>query len=274
MDRSDCSPFSPGGERPAHRVQAKKRLGQHFLVDKRVAERIVNSLCGAPDAAIVEIGPGMGAITGLLLERFGDRLHCLEVDEEAVVYLRSYYPELGERLHFADCLQFDFSTLPEGNLVLTGNLPYNISSQILFLVLSLRERVSEGVFMLQREVAERLAAPPGSRTYGILSVLLQAYFSIALVLSLPPGAFSPPPKVHSSVIRLERNSVRALACDETLFVQVVKGAFNQRRKTLRNSLSARFGVEMGSVPYASLRPERLGVEEFVELTNAVAKLLG
>ena len=254
-------------------VRAKKELGQHFLVDRAVSARIVEAIALGEGTTVVEIGPGMGAITGLLLQQYGDALHCLELDLEAVSFLETAYPDLGVRLHRADCLRFDFTTLPRRELVLVGNLPYNISSQVLFMALDLRARVRECVFMLQREVAERVVSPPGSRTYGILSVLLQAYFHIEKVLIVPPGAFSPPPKVYSEVVRLVRNDVVALSCDERLFFQVVKGTFNQRRKTLRNGIRARFGVEIGGTPYAQLRPEELGVEDFVQLTNLVASLL-
>lgn len=254
-------------------VRAKKELGQHFLVDRAISARIVEAIALGEGATVVEIGPGMGAITGLLLQQYGDALHCLELDPEAVSFLETAYPDLGARLHRADCLRFDFTTLPRRELVLVGNLPYNISSQVLFMALDLRARVRECVFMLQREVAERVVSPPGSRTYGILSVLLQAYFHIEKVLTVPPGAFSPPPKVYSGVVRLVRNDVVVLPCDERLFFQVVKGTFNQRRKTLRNGIRARFGVEIGGTPYAQLRPEELGVEAFVQLTNLVASLL-
>lgn len=261
--------------REGDEVRAKKQLGQHFLNDPKAAAEIVAALRGDNQGSVVEIGPGMGVITRGLLARFGERLHCLELDRESIGYLECHLPELGERLHCVDCLRFDFATLPNPVKAMVGNLPYNISSQILFMVLEHRDSVKECVFMLQREVATRIAAHPGSRAYGILSVLLQAYYDISLILSLPPEAFSPPPKVHSSVIYMRRNTVQKLACNEVLFKQIVKGAFNQRRKTLRNSLGACIPyLKVDALPFESLRPEALSVAQFVEITNAVEGMKG
>lgn len=251
-------------------VHPKKRMGQHFLTDTEAIASIVCAVQGAD--TVVEIGPGMGVLTRGLLERFGSRLHCLEVDREAVAYLRREFPTLGSNLHEGDCLRFDFSTL-SGSMAWAGNLPYNISSQILFQLLDQRNRVAEAVFMLQREVATRIAEGPGSRDYGILSVLLQAWYSVEYLFTLPPEAFNPPPAVYSGVVRLTRNSTTALGCDFSLFTRVVKGAFNQRRKMLRKSLPGALGIPLPEIPYADKRPEQLGVPEFVALTCAVAEQL-
>lgn len=250
-------------------IEPKKRLGQNFLQDADAAAAIVAAVGGELDAHVVEIGPGMGVLTRGLLARFAGRFTCLELDARAVAYLRGELPQLGEALVHVDCLRFDFDSIAAERLSLVGNLPYNISSQVLWRVLDIRDRVGECVFMLQREVAERIASGPGSREYGILSVLLQAYYDAELLLTLPPSAFFPPPKVHSSVLRLMRNGVRDLGCDVALFRRVVQGAFNQRRKTLRNSLRAAFPGVGDGLPYETQRPEMLGVAEFVELTNAV-----
>lgn len=259
----------------AHKVTPKKRMGQHFLVDQEAIARIVGAVTPpTPAALVVEIGPGMGAISGGLLDRFGERLHCLEVDREAIAYLSARFPTLGERLHATDCLRFDYDSLGVPEFVLVGNLPYNISSQILFQVKALRERVPSAVFMLQREVAYRLAARPKTKENGILSILLQTYFDIEVLFDLPPASFDPPPKVYSSVVRLVRNGRAALPCDALLFEQVVKGAFNQRRKMLRNSLEAALGCDVSDLPQATFRPEALGVEEFIALTTALAGRIG
>lgn len=252
------------------RVDPKKRLGQHFLRDECAATSIVEAVEGFGGAHVVEIGPGMGVLTKGLSRRFAGRFTCIELDEQAVAYLRATLPGLGESLVHADCLRFDFGAVQAPRLSMVGNLPYNISSQVLWRVLSLRDRVQECVFMLQHEVAERVASEPGGREYGILSVLVQAYYDASLLLTLPPAAFSPPPKVRSSVLRLRRNGVKELGCDETLLVRVVKSAFNQRRKTLRNSLRAAFPDAGDGLPFEKLRPEELGVAEFVALTNAIA----
>lgn len=255
------------------RVAPKKCLGQNFLVDAEAAAKIVGAVEGAGGAYVVEIGPGMGVLTRGLLERFAGRFTCLELDERAVEYLRGELPSLGASLVHTDCLRFDFETIQTEGLSLVGNLPYNISSQVLWRVLDMHNRVGECVFMLQREVAQRIAGSPGSKEYGILSVLLQAYYDAELLLTLPPSAFSPPPKVHSSVLRLRRNGVARLECDEVLLRRVVKAAFNQRRKTLRNSLRSAFPAVGEGLPFAAQRPEELGVAEFVELTNAIAERL-
>ena len=250
-------------------VRPKKSLGQHFLTDRNVAERIVDSFQPAEDAVVVEIGPGTGALTRYLVDRFR-RPVLLEVDSESVDYLRTNYSEDQVTVVHTDFLRSGFEGLPDGPIAVIGNFPYNISSQIFFRILENRDRVGLVVGMIQKEVAQRIAAPPGSRTYGILSVLLQAYYDIRVLFHVPPGVFHPPPKVMSSVIRLERNQVKKLSCDEELFVKVVKTAFGQRRKTLRNALK---GLNLPAGFYTSermgLRAEQLSVSDFVELVNLI-----
>lgn len=249
------------------KVRPKKALGQHFLNDKNIALRIVDSLQAVDSDAVLEIGPGMGVLTGLLLQRFGDKFFAADVDEESVEYLKVTQPALAERLLMADFLKYDLNLITKGNLAIIGNFPYNISSQILFKVIEHREKVTEVVGMFQREVALRICEPPGSKTYGILSVFLQAYFDIKYLFTVNEGVFTPPPKVKSAVIQLKRNSTIKLNCDEKLFVRVVKAGFNQRRKTLRNSIKSGFNGFVGVHPLLDKRPEQLGVAEFVELTN-------
>lgn len=258
-------------------VRAKKHLGQHFLTDLNIAQRIAEALTVSSDGApcVLEVGPGMGVLTQFLLPVYGDRLTVAEIDGESVVYLRAHYPEL--HIIEGDFLQMDLAALyPEGVNII-GNFPYNISSQIFFKVLDYKDLVPEVVGMIQKEVAVRLAAPPGGKEYGILSVLLQAYYDIEYLFTVPPGVFNPPPKVQSAVIRIRRNSVSSLECDEVLFKRVVKATFNQRRKTVRNSLGSAFpevlrAVGEGEVeahPFFGLRPETLSVAQFVELTRWV-----
>lgn len=250
-------------------VRPKKQLGQHFLTDLHIARRIADALRADRASRILEVGPGTGVLTRFLLERPGIRLYAAEVDAESVAYLRAHYPELGDRLFHEDFLRMDLPRLfPEG-ISLIGNFPYNISSQIFFKVLANRDLVPEVVGMVQREVAERIAEPPGSRAYGILSVFLQAFYDIEYLFTVHEQVFNPPPKVKSAVIRLSRNGVERLDCDEALFMRVVKGAFNQRRKTLRNSLRAAFPGLEGEHPLFGERPERLSVADFVELTRFV-----
>ena len=254
-------------------VKAKKHLGQHFLADPNIARRIVESL-RLPDGVteVLEIGPGMGVLTGTLLEHAAQyRTTVVEIDRESVEYLNKYYPALQDRVLSADFLKQDLNQLfPDTPLSIIGNFPYNISSQIFFQVLSNRQQVREVVGMIQKEVADRLAEGPGSKTYGILSVLLQAFYSVEFLFTVPPHVFQPPPKVQSAVIRLTRNSTEQLACDEKLFFKVVKQAFQTRRKTLRNALKP-FGMPPETTTDAVFdkRAEQLGVGEFVELTRWV-----
>ena len=248
-------------------VKAKKFLGQHFLTDEGIARRIVDSL--SPSARnVLEIGPGMGVLTKYLIGRADIDFHVVEIDRESVEWLHEHY----EGLHVieGDFLKMDLSALFHDTCAIIGNFPYNISSQILFKVFEQRNRVTEVVGMFQKEVAERVAAGPGSKTYGILSVLLSAFYDIEYLFTVPEHVFNPPPKVKSAVIRLTRNDVTALECDEKLFVQTVKAGFNQRRKTLRNALR-QLSMPLDTVPEELLakRAEQLSVEEFVTITKVI-----
>ena len=249
-------------------VRAKKALGQHFLTDQSIARTIVDSLTrDNPVRDTLEVGPGMGVLTRYLLEREDIDLKLVELDSESVEYLLTHFAGMQGRLYEADFLKLDLHSLFPGQYRVIGNLPYNISSQIFFKILDDKDRVPECVCMIQKEVADRIAEKPGSKTYGILSVLLQAWYDIDYIISVGSGAFAPPPKVQSAVIRLRRNGRSELGCDEKLFKQVVKTAFNQRRKTLRNALKPllREGIDTLD-PVFDLRAEKLGVEDFVRLT--------
>ena len=284
-------------------VRAKKSLGQHFLTDQSIAKTIVNALSVASPAppadddrseatqgvsggtppvpprgcrgvnpetagAVLEIGPGMGVLTQYLLQREDIDLKLVELDGESVDYLLTHFPGMQGRLYQADYLRLDIHKLFPGPYRVIGNFPYNISSQIFFKILDDKDRIPEVVCMIQKEVAERIAEQPGSKTYGILSVLLQAWYDIEYLFTVGSGAFAPPPKVQSAVIRLRRNGRTELGCDEKLFKTVVKTAFNQRRKTLRNALKPLLSDGFdASDPVFDLRAERLGVEDFVALTR-------
>ena len=215
-------------------VRPKKYLGQHFLKDQNIARKIVEAL-PVDTANVIEVGPGMGVLTSFLKEKIKS-LFLIEIDRESIAYLRAHYPQLGEKIIEGDFLKLKLNSLSEGTWSVIGNFPYNISSQIFFKVLEQRTFITNVVGMVQKEVAQRIASPPGSKDYGILSVLLQAYYDIKLLFSVPPGVFHPPPKVNSAVLTLVRNNVTRLDCDEVLFVKVVKQAFQTRRKTLRNCL--------------------------------------
>ena len=295
-------------------VRAKKALGQHFLTDQSIAKRIVDTLSngnlgseatqgvsgGTPPVPlgaaaelrglevpkgpisrtqVLEIGPGMGVLTQYLLQREDIDLKAVEVDGESVDYLLTHFAGMQGRLLQADYLRLDMQRVFSGPYRIIGNFPYNISSQIFFKILDDKDRVPEVVCMIQKEVAERIAEKPGSKTYGILSVLLQAWYDIEYCFTVGPGAFAPPPKVQSAVIRLTRNGRTELGCDEKLFKTVVKTAFNQRRKTLRNALKPLLKDRLtdGSVMLSDsetsildLRAERLSVEDFIRLTRAIA----
>lgn len=246
-------------------VRAKKHLGQHFLTDEVIACRIVDSLTG-DSPRVLEIGPGMGVLTKHLLNRPGIDFWAIEIDSESVDYLHSRYPSL--RVLEGDFLAADLSGLFAQPFALIGNFPYNISSQILFKVFDNRDRIPEVVGMFQKEVAERVAARPGSKAYGILSVLLSAFYDIEYLFTVSEQVFNPPPKVKSAVIRLRRNGVESLSCDEPLFLRVVKAGFNQRRKTLRNALRT-LDCPLSAIPddLLSLRAEQLSVAQFVTITN-------
>jgi 16S rRNA (adenine1518-N6/adenine1519-N6)-dimethyltransferase len=250
-------------------VKAKKHLGQHFLTDLNIAGKIVESL--SPGTRnVLEIGPGTGVLTQFMLDMEELNLVAIDVDHESVDYLKQHFPDHADRFIYGDFLKADikkyFSNEP---FSVIGNFPYNISTQILFVVLDHRDLIPEVVGMFQKEVAERIAAPPGSKTYGIMSVLLQAFYSIDYLFTVHEHVFNPPPKVKSAVIRLTRNKVQKLDCDEVVFKQLVKAAFNQRRKMLRNSIKAFIPSDDFAHPFLDRRPEQLSVAEFVELTNAV-----
>lgn len=251
-------------------VRPKKSLGQHFLTDLHIAQKIVESLSD-DSKNVVEVGPGKGVLTQYLIQNKRLNMRYIETDSESVEYLNAKYPEIKERLIQADFLKYDLKILfGDEKFCIMGNFPYNISSQIFFKTLDLKDQVHEVVGMIQKEVAERIAAPPGSKTYGILSVLLQAYYTIEYLFTVKEGVFFPPPKVKSAVIRLRRNEVLSLGCDDSDFKAVVKTAFNQRRKTLRNALKS-FTFEMTEeiVELLTKRAEQLSVPEFVILTKAV-----
>jgi len=259
-------------------VHPKKALGQHFLKDVSVAKQIVEALCCAPIlqkqcCKVLEVGPGTGVLTQFLIKEPHVDLYAVEIDKESIVYLLTHYPTLEGRLIEADFLKIDLSALFSNPFLVIGNFPYNISSQILFKILDVRDAVPVVVGMFQKEVAERIAAPPGSKTYGILSVLLQAWYDIEYLFTVPAHLFVPPPKVQSAVIRLVRNDRTALPCSESLFKQVVKATFNQRRKAIRNSIKQVTGsVPLPDHPMLGLRPEQLGVHQFIELVQWVEQL--
>ena len=249
-------------------VRPKKHLGQHFLTDLSIAERIVGALDTKPGDTVIEIGPGTGVLTGPLLEK-DIRLLPVEIDPESAIHLKKRWPSLEKLLIEEDFLKLNIEAYTSDPFHVIGNFPYNISSQILFRVLEYRQRIPSVVCMLQKEVANRIASPPGSREYGILSVLLQAYFDIQYLFTVKPGSFFPPPKVTSGVIRLTRNSTFSLQCDEKLFFLVVKSTFNHRRKMIRNSLKSILLNLDSDFELLSKRPEQLGVPEFIELTRWV-----
>ena len=248
-------------------VKPKKSLGQHFLTDLSVAERIAGTLDSHIGTPVLEVGPGMGVLTRYLIDK-GHDLKVVELDNESVGFLNDNFPELRGRILAEDFLKTDLSRIFSDKFCVIGNYPYNISSQIFFKVLEHKEQVTCCSGMLQKEVAERITAKPGSKTYGILSVLLQAWYDTEYLFTVDENVFNPPPKVKSGVIRLTRNSRSRLDCDESRFKTVVKTAFGQRRKTLRNSIRplAKDPAALAD-PMFSKRPEQLSVEEFVILTN-------
>lgn len=279
-------------------VRPKKALGQHFLTDLSVAQKIADALVvdgvggAVPESGtvtvgniaaampVLEIGPGMGVLSQYLLEREDIDLRMIEIDRESVDYLLTHFPKASGRVIEGDFLKMNLSYFFPGTFAVIGNFPYNISSQIFFRIIDHKDSIPQVVCMIQKEVAERIAEQPGSKTYGILSVLLQAWYDIEYLFTVGEGAFNPPPKVKSAVIRLRRNSRTELGCDEKLFKTIVKTGFNQRRKTLRNSLkpliadkaareawTSEQSAEFLSNPVFELRPERLSVEDFIALTK-------
>jgi 16S rRNA (adenine1518-N6/adenine1519-N6)-dimethyltransferase len=252
------------------RVQAKRNLGQHFLKDQTIASQIAASLTGNGYNSVLEIGPGMGILTGYLLERGFSDFRVIEIDNESVHFLKGHFPRLDNIIR-GDFLTLDVDSLFSDKFAIIGNFPYNISTQILFKALKHHDKVVEITGMFQKEVAERICSGPGSKAYGILSVLLQAYYSTEYLFTVPEHVFSPPPKVKSDVIRLIRNDVDGLDCDEVLFKRVVKASFNQRRKTLRNSVKSAFVLDRDDYPEFGLRPEQLSVNQFIELTKWVGE---
>jgi 16S rRNA (adenine1518-N6/adenine1519-N6)-dimethyltransferase len=249
-------------------VRAKKHLGQHFLKDLTASQRIADALSAQGYDTVLEIGPGMGALTQFLLQRTDFLLHVVEIDSESVDYLAAHYPELMPFVHSEDFLRMDLNRITPGQLAIAGNFPYNISSQILFKLLDNKEKCPELVGMFQREVAQRVCSGPGTKDYGILSVLLQTWYTCEYLFTLDEHAFSPPPKVKSGVIRVRRLENPPVIADPVFYKTVIKTAFNQRRKTLRNSLRS-----IGEVPeeFSGKRPEQLGVPEFIALTAALTQ---
>ncbi|MGB8357188.1 MAG: 16S rRNA (adenine(1518)-N(6)/adenine(1519)-N(6))-dimethyltransferase RsmA [Bacteroidales bacterium] len=250
------------------KVRAKKYLGQHFLRDNNVAAAVVDSLKAENCDVVIEVGPGMGVLTQFLVKRNFPVLKVVEIDAESVEYLHEKVSGIGEIIK-DDFLQIDLKPMGR-RIAIIGNFPYNISSQILFKILENRDRVTEVTCMVQKEVAERICSAPGSRVYGILSVLLRAWYNIEYLFTVDANVFSPPPKVKSAVIHLDRNNRERLDCDEDLFFSVVKRCFNQRRKMIRNPVKMMVRPDAGTMPLLSQRAEQLSVEQYVELTNWVA----
>ena len=260
-------------------VKPKKNLGQHFLIDLGIARRIADTVDACPDLPVLEIGPGMGVLTQYLVEK-PRPVKAIEIDRESVVYLHERFPKLQDNIIGDDFLRMDLTTIFDGQpFVLTGNYPYDISSQIFFKMLDNKELIPCCTGMIQREVALRIASEPGNKAYGILSVLIQTWYDTEYLFTVDETVFNPPPKVKSAVIRMTRNSVTDLGCDETLFKRVVKTVFNQRRKMLRVSLKQIFNGDNAAAPefyeheLMTKRPEQLTVQQFVQLTNLVAEEL-
>ena len=256
-------------------VKAKKSLGQHFLTDSHIAARIAATMDEYAGLPLMEIGPGTGMLTQFLIPVHGQQLTVVELDTESVAYLKANFPALDGHILEADFLKLDLHEIyGDRNFCIIGNYPYNISSQIFFKVLEYKDQVTCCSGMLQREVAERLAAPPGTKARGILSVLLQAWYDVSYLFTVDEHVFNPPPKVKSGVVKLVRNDVKDLGCDEKFFKTVVKTAFSQRRKTLRNSLRSLLPplAAPDTLLFASLRPEQLSVEQFIELTKQITAL--
>lgn len=256
-------------------VKPKKFLGQHFLKDLKIAQAIADTVDVCPNLPVLEVGPGMGVLTQFLLQK--DRtVKVVELDFESVAYLREEYPALEDNIIEDDFLKMNLQRLFDGRqFVLTGNYPYNISSQIFFKMLDNKDLIPCCTGMIQKEVAERIAAGPGSKTYGILSILIQAWYHVDYLFTVNENVFNPPPRVKSAVIRMTRNETKELGCNEKLFKQVVKTTFNQRRKTLRNSIKPILGKDcpLTNDELFNKRPEQLSVQQFISLTNEVEKAL-
>lgn len=248
-------------------VSPKKHLGQHFLKDENIARKIVDALRADQTSTIVEVGPGTGVLTKHLFPLSG--FTAFDVDRESVEFLKDQYPDHADQVMYQDFLKFDLTTL-QAPVAVIGNFPYNISSQLFFKIWDNRNQVQEVVCMIQKEVADRIVSKEGSKVYGILSVLLQAFYKIEYLFTVPPGVFNPPPKVQSAVIRLTRNETERLECDEILFKKVVKAGFGKRRKTLRNALKdLNLIFDSGSAVFDK-RAEQLSVAEFIQLTNRIS----
>lgn len=250
-------------------VRPKKSLGQHFLKDQNIAQKIVDAIENVDQKTVLEIGPGTGVLTSLLVKKDEIDFYAIEVDSEAYEYLKATFPSLSDKLIFKNFLKFDLSERFTEPITIIGNFPYNISSQIFFKVLEKRNLVLDVVCMIQKEVADRIKASHGNKTYGILSVFLQAFYDIDYLFTVGPKVFDPPPKVNSAVIHLKRNQRKELGCNEQLFFKVVKLGFNQRRKTLRNSLKSILLNLPTDDEIFNKRPEQLSVDEFVYLTNLI-----
>jgi 16S rRNA (adenine1518-N6/adenine1519-N6)-dimethyltransferase len=251
-------------------VKPKKHLGQHFLKDQKIASDIADALTGHGGYEnVLEVGPGTGVLTQYLLPK-AYSIHAIEMDRESIAYLHQNFIQLTDNLIEGDFLKLDFNDITKEPLCVIGNFPYNISSQIFFKVLENKQQIPEVIGMLQKEVADRIAAEPGSKTYGILSVLVQAFYDVEYLFTVPPEVFNPPPKVNSAVIRCKRNEVTELACDEKKFKMVVKTAFNQRRKTLRNALRSLTFATAPDEHLLTLRAERLSVADYVQITKCLA----
>ena len=249
-------------------VRAKKHLGQHFLKDLNIAQKIADTLTLQNYCKVVEIGPGMGVLTQFLLQK-NTEVYVVEIDRESVAYLEAHYPQLQGKIIADDFLKYNIANSMGEPFAIIGNFPYNISTQIVFKLLELREWVPEFSGMFQKEVAERICEQPGSNTYGILSVLAQAFYDAEYLFTVSEHVFNPPPKVKSGVIRLKRKDNYHLDCNEELFFSVVKTAFNQRRKTLRNSLKALLTDKIKESPIFNKRPEQLAWQEFVAITKMI-----
>lgn len=252
-------------------VRPKKSLGQHFLKDLQIAQRIADTVDVCPQLPILEVGPGMGVLTQFLIPKKRD-LKVVELDTESVAYLQEHFPEIEDKIIANDFLKMDLSKVFEGQpFLLTGNYPYNISSQIFFKMLEYKDLIPCCTGMIQKEVAERIAATPGHKTNGILSILIQAWYRVEYLFTVDEHVFNPPPKVKSAVIRMTRNETTDLGCDEKLFKQIVKTTFNQRRKQMRNSIQTILPKDnpFSNDPILNLRPEQLSVHEFIDLTNRV-----